>query len=83
MNNYLVHFRRNAFLQTPAEIIQQEQQRMADLMRENILQNVFMSKNMDNLWMVFQIENEEELREIIKTLPMCRDLYFEINEILG
>ena len=83
MKNYIVHFRRNAFLSVKEDVIKQEQQRLAELMHENILQQVYMSKNMDNLWMTFKIEHEEELREIIKTLPMCKDLYFEIHELLG
>ena len=82
MKNYMVHFRRNTYSPISQEIIMAEQQRMSDLMRENIIQNVFMSKTMDNLWMVFRIDNEEELREIIQTLPMCKDLYFETKELM-
>ena len=52
-------------------------------MRENIIQQVYMNKIMDNLWMVFKIDNQEILREIIQTLPMCKDLYFEANELMG
>ena len=83
MKNYMVHFRRNTYTQVSPEVIRQEQERMADLMRENIIQHVYMSKPMDNLWMVFRINNEEELREIVKTLPMCKDLYMEISELLS
>jgi len=79
----MVHFRRNTYAQVAPEVIRQEQERMADLMRENIIQQVYMSKTMDNLWMVFRINNEEELREIVKTLPMCKDLYMEISELMS
>lgn len=83
MKTYMVHFRRNAFTQISPDIIKKEQVIMGELMTKNIIQQVYMNKNLDNLWMVFKIENEEALREIIQTLPMCKDLYFETNELLG
>ena len=83
MKTYMVHFRRNAYTQISPNIIKKEQERMGELMRENIIQQVYMNKTMDNLWMVFKIDNEEILREIIQTLPMCKDLYFETSELMG
>ena len=83
MKTYMVHFRRNAYTQISPDVIKKEQERMGELMRENIIQQVYMNKKMDNLWMVFKIDNEEILREIIQTLPMCKDLYFETNELMG
>ena len=50
---------------------------MGELMTKNIIQQVYMNKTMDNLWMVFKIDNEEILREIIQTLPMSKDLYLK------
>jgi len=79
----MVHFRRNAYTKISPDIIKKEQERMGELMRENIILQVYMNKIMDNLWMVFKIDNEEILREIIQTLPMCKDLYFETNELMG
>ena len=79
----MVHFRRNAYTQISPDIIKKEQIRMGELMTKNIIQQVYMNKNMDNLWMVFKIDNEEVLRDIIQTLPMCKDLYFETNELMG
>lgn len=83
MKNYMVHFRRNTYLQVSAEAIKSEQMRVAELMTANIMQQIFLSKAMDHLWMTFRTENEDELRKIIKTLPMSKDLYFEVNEIMG
>lgn len=83
MKTYMAHFRRNAFTQISPDIIKKEQVIMGELMTKNIIQQVYMNKTLDNLWMVFKIENEEVLREIIQTLPMCKDLYFETNELLG
>jgi len=83
MKNYMVHFRRNAYTQISPDIIKKEQIRMGELMTKNIIQQVYMNKNMDNLWMVFKIDNEEILRDIIQTLPMCKDLYFETSELMG
>jgi len=83
MKTYMVHFRRNAYTKISPDIIKQEQVRMGELMTTNIIQQVYMNKNMDNLWMVFKIDNEEILRDIIQTLPMCKDLYFETSELMG
>ena len=83
MKTYMVHFRRNAYTKISPDIIKKEQERMGELMRENIILQVYMNKIMDNLWMVFKIDNEEILRDIIQTLPMCKDLYFETNELMG
>ena len=83
MKNYMVHFRRNAYTQISPDIIKKEQVRMGELMTKNIIQQVYMNKNMDNLWMIFKIDNEETLREIIQTLPMSKDLYFETSELMS
>ena len=83
MKTYMVHFRRNAFTQISPDIIKKEQVRMEELMTKNIIQQVYMNKNMDNLWMVFKIDNEEILRKVIQTLPMCKDLYFETSELMS
>ena len=79
----MVHFRRSTYTQISPNIIKKEQERMGELMRENIIQQVYMNKTMDNLWMVFKIDNEDILGEIIQTLPMCKNLYFEKNELMG
>ncbi len=79
----MVHFRRNAYTQISPDIIKKEQVRMGELMTKNIIQQVYMNKNMDNLWMIFKIDNEETLREIIQTLPMSKDLYFETSELMS
>jgi len=79
----MVHFRRNTYTQISPDIIKKEQVRMGELMTKNIIQQVYMNKNMDNLWMIFKIDNEELLREIIQTLPMSKDLYFETSELMS
>lgn len=79
----MVHFRRNTYTQISTDIIKKEQVRMEELMKENIIQQVYMNKKMDNLWMIFTIENEDQLRRIIHTLPMSKDLYFETSELMG
>ena len=79
----MVHFRRNTYTQISPDIIKKEQARIGELMTKNIIQQVYMNKNMDNLWMIFKIDNEELLREIIQTLPMSKDLYFETSELMS
>jgi hypothetical protein len=64
------------------DILRLEQQRMSDLMRDQILINLKMSKLMDNIWLEIQTRSKEELMEIIKTLPMCKNLYFEVYDII-
>lgn len=83
MKTYMAHFRRNAYTQIAPDIIKKEQVRMEELMTKNIIQQVYMNKNMDNLWMIFKIDNEEILREVIQTLPMSKDLYFETSELMS
>jgi len=83
MKQYMVHFRRSALAKIDPEIVKAEQQRMAALMQEKVILQVYMSKQMDNLWMIFRVNDTQMLVEIIKTLPMSRDLYFESKEILA
>lgn len=82
MNKYIVHFQRSPILNVSPDILRLEQQRMSDLMRDQILINLKMSKLMDNIWLEIQTRSKEELIEIIKTLPMCKNLYFEIYDII-
>jgi hypothetical protein len=41
-----------------------------------------MNKQMDQLWMEIHTDNEHDLMEIISTLPMSKDLFFEVHSIL-
>lgn len=79
---FLVHFKRNEIMTFTAEILMKEQQRISELMREHVVTNVKMNKAMDNIWLEFQMDREEELNEIVKTLPMCQNLYYEYWEII-
>jgi hypothetical protein len=79
---YLVHFKRNDIMVFTPDILRREQERLQDLMREQILIRVNMSRTMDNIWLEFHINSREELVEIVKTLPMCKNLFFEIFEII-
>ncbi len=82
MNKYIVHFQRSPIMNVSPDILRLEQQRMSDLMRDQILINLKMSKLMDNIWLEIQTSTKEELIDIIKTLPMCKNLYFEIYDII-
>ena len=82
MNKYIVHFQRSVIMSVSPDILRLEQQRMSDLMRDQILINLKMSKQMDNIWLEIQTRTKEELLDIIKTLPMCKNLYFEIYDII-
>jgi hypothetical protein len=64
------------------DVLRLEQQRMSDLMRDQILINLKMSKKMDNIWLEIQTTSVEELMNIIKSLPMCKDLYFQVYDII-
>lgn len=82
MNKYIVHFQRSPLINVSPDILRMEQQRMSDLMRDQILINLKMSKTMDNIWLEIQTRTREELTEIIKSLPMCKNLYFEVYDII-
>lgn len=82
MNKYIVHFQRSPIMNISPDVLRLEQQRMSDLMRDQILINLKMSKLMDNIWLEIQTRSKEELIDIIKTLPMCKNLYFEVYDII-
>lgn len=82
MNKYIVHFQRSPIMDISPDILRMEQQRMSDLMRDQILINLKMSKKMDNIWLEIQTRTLEELMEIIKSLPMCKNLYFQVYDII-
>lgn len=79
---FFVHFKRNKIMTFTAEILMREQQRISDLMREQVVVNVKMNKAMDNIWLEFRLDREEELNDIVNTLPMCKNLYYEYWEIV-
>jgi hypothetical protein len=79
---FFVHFKRNAIMTFSPEVLMQEQQRISELMRDHIVINVKMNKAMDNIWLEFRVESETELNDIIKTLPMCQNLYYGAYEIV-
>lgn len=82
MNKYIVHFQRSPIMNVSPDVLRLEQQRMSDLMRDQILINLKMSKKMDNIWLEVQTSSVEELMNIIKSLPMCKDLYFQVYDII-
>lgn len=55
-----------------------EQQRIQDLLREDIIQYVYMSEDMERIWLHIKAESEEIADEIIGTLPYCRTMEYEI-----
>lgn len=79
---FFVHFKRNEIMTFTADILMKEQQRISELMREHVVTNVKMSRTMDNIWMEFSLLQKDELNDIIKTLPMCSNLYYEYWEIV-
>lgn len=79
---FFVHFKRNPIMTFSADILMKEQQRISELMREHVVTNVKMNRAMDNIWLEFQLLQEDELNDIVKTLPMCSNLYYEYWEIV-
>lgn len=79
---FFVHFRRNEIMTFTADVLMREQQRISELMREHVVTNVKMSRAMDNIWLEFNLQHQDELSDIIKTLPMCSNLYYEYWEIV-
>lgn len=79
---FFVHFKRNPIMTFSADILMKEQQRISELMREHVVTNVKMNRAMDNIWLEFQLLQEDELNDIVKTLPMCSNLFYEYWEIV-
>lgn len=79
---YFVHFKRNAIMTFQPDVLRREQQRISDLMRDGIVTNVKMNRSMDNIWLEFRLDREEELSDLIKSLPMCQNLYYEYWEVV-
>lgn len=79
---FFVHFRRNEIMTFTPDVLMKEQQRISELMREHVVTNVKMSKTMDNIWLEFNLLQEDELKDIIKTLPMCSNLFYQYWEIV-
>ncbi|NOQ71407.1 MAG: hypothetical protein GQ574_05375 [Crocinitomix sp.] len=78
---FLVHFRRNEERVFTPEVLKYEQERMAVLMREKILTQVFMDKTMAHIWMELHLDNRDELLDIVKSFPMCQHLFYEVHEL--
>lgn len=78
---FLVHFRRNEERVFTPDVLKYEQDRMAVLMREKILIQVFMDKSMAQIWMEIHIDDRQELSDIVKSFPMCSHLFYEIHEL--
>lgn len=55
-----------------------EQQRIQDLLREDIIQYIYMSENLEKIWLHIKAESEETAGEIIRTLPYCSTMDYEI-----
>ena len=79
----MVHFMRSTLVSPNEEAIKLEQVRVAELMNQNIIENLHMSSKMDHLWMIMKADDQERIVDIIKTLPMSKEFYFDIEPLLN
>ena len=80
---FMVYFNRTkASISDNSALVDEEKRRFQDLMRENIIQRVFMKENKSKIWLVIKADSEEVVKEIINTLPYCKKMEFEINPLM-
>lgn len=78
MRNFIVHLRGTKKIYDDATTRETFNLRMKDLMRENILQQLYQSEYQDQLWMVFRLEDMEMLKMIIEPMTVKWDFEAEI-----
>lgn len=83
MKHYLIFLKRTNSLSAEAlkEMLNLEQQRFNDLLRENVAEQFTVSKDFDKIWLHVKAENKHQVIEIISTLPVCNQMLYEIDEI--
>ena len=59
-----------------------EQLRFKDLMKENLLQQVNMNKELTHFWLIFKVDSRETMLEVLQTLPICSSFERKISELV-
>ncbi len=78
MMNLIVHFRDTKNIFDQSDKLELFIQRLNDLMKEDILKQVFQSEGQDQIWMIFSVEDLEMLKMIIHSMNMSWNFEFEI-----
>jgi muconolactone delta-isomerase len=80
-----------AFTRTPDTVIddteqkrlsKNEQQRLQELWRQDILQHVFMNPDMSKVWIVMKGKERGDIEEVVDSLPYCQHLDFDIHPLI-
>lgn len=59
-----------------------EEQRFAELFHEKIISEMHLSKDKKNIWIVLSLYNIQEVKEIIKSIPLHLNEEAEICELI-
>lgn len=79
---FIVYYTKTTPIISDKEKMRTEQLRFQDLMREQLLERVYMADDKQSIWLIFDVENREILEELIETLPLCSKLNPEISPLL-
>ena len=78
MTSFLVQYNRVEMMLNDPQKKEIEMQRLQDLMREKLLQRSFISKDHQNIWLHFTVDDRSTLEDILKTLPSCSQMSPEV-----
>lgn len=69
---YIVHFRYkpDADRQEIIRLIPAEQQRVAQLNADQLLEHLFISKDVQQGWLVFNCDDEQQVQQAVASLPL-------------
>jgi hypothetical protein len=59
-----------------------EEQRFSELFHEKIISEMHLSKDKKNIWIILSLNNIEEVKEIIKSIPLHLNEEAEICELI-
>ena len=79
---FIIHIDTGTATTQNSKLLNTDEERIKDLIREKVIENVFMSVNKQKLWLTLNTSDEFEAREIIKTLPYCSQFKHSLDEIM-
>lgn len=82
MKFYMVQFVRTNSQAISKEAFATEQLHFQDLMAQDLLQQVNINESKTHFWLTFKVKNEQDITEIIQTLPICSTLKQEIHPLI-
>ncbi len=78
MMNFLVHFQNTKSIFDQSDKRELFIQRLNDLMKEDLLKQVYQAEGQDQIWTIFSVEDIEMLKLIIHSMSVTWNFEFEI-----